>query len=123
MKNLKPILVLILVFAAGIVVGSVVTRRVAIGMVRRAVQNPELIRERAQRDLVCRLNLTAEQHKEVDAIFQDTQRQLRELRRKNQPEFFEIMSNAQARMSAQLTPEQREKFQRYRSENRRFLQP
>jgi Spy/CpxP family protein refolding chaperone len=123
MKNLKPILVLILVFAAGAVVGSVATRRVAIGMVRRAIQNPEFMRERAHKEMERRLGLNPEQEKQVDAIFADTQRQLWELRRKNQPEFFGIMSNSQYRISAQLTPEQREKFQRYRAENRRFLLP
>ncbi|EEF59821.1 hypothetical protein [Pedosphaera parvula] len=123
MKNLKPTLVLILVFVAGVVVGSVVTRQLAIGIIRRAALNPELVRERWEKDLVRRLQLNPEQQKEVHVILGDTQIRLRELRRKNQPEFQEIMSNTQAKISATLTPEQREKFQRYRAANKRFLQP
>jgi Spy/CpxP family protein refolding chaperone len=123
MKILKPLIVLLLVFVAGVAVGTIGTRLATRRTIREALVHPEKVREKVQRDLVRRLELNAEQQKKVDAVMMQTQDKLKDLRQKNQPEFFQIMSNAQAEISATLTPEQRELFQQYRQENRRFLQP
>ena len=123
MNKSKAILVVVLVFVAGIVVGAVGMRQVARRVVQRALLHPEAIQQRIGADLNRRLELDQEQRQKVNAILADTQSQLRELRRRNQPEFFQIMSNAQVEISAVLSPEQREKFKKFREQYRPFLQP
>ena len=113
----------VVVFVAGIVVGAIGMRQVARRVVQRALLHPEAIQQRIGADLNRRLQLDQEQRQKVNVILADTQSQLRELRRRNQPEFFQIMSNAQAGISAVLSPEQREKFKKFREQYRPFLQP
>jgi hypothetical protein len=121
MKNLKPILALLLMFGVGVIVGVVGTRIVVRGFIRHAIEHPELVRERIERDLVRRLKLDSEQRAKVHEALTDTQKQLRDLRLEFQPQFVAIISDSQARIAAVLTPEQREKFEKYREENRRIL--
>jgi Spy/CpxP family protein refolding chaperone len=123
MKALKPLIVLLLVFVAGVTVGTIGTRLVTRLAIQEALNHPEKVREKVQRDMVRQLKLDAEQERKVDAVMIRTQNRLKELRVRNQPAFFEIMSNSQAEISAILMPEQRELFQKYRQEHKRFLQP
>jgi Spy/CpxP family protein refolding chaperone len=123
MNRFKPLLALILVFVAGVIVGTIGTRMVVRRVVREALIHPEKVRERVEKDMFRRLKLDAEQQRRIDVIMMDTQNRLRELRRQNQPQFFAIMSNAQAQISTNLTPEQRKAFDKYREENRRFFPP
>jgi hypothetical protein len=48
---------------------------------------------------------------------------LKDLRHQFAPSFQTIMSNTQAEISAVLSPEQRERFNRFREENHPFWQP
>jgi Spy/CpxP family protein refolding chaperone len=122
MKKLKVALVLLLVFGAGAVFGVVATRVVVRNIIRRAISQPDLVRERIQRELVRRLDLNPQQREQVGDVLADTQKQLRDLRRDFAPPFAAIMSGSQTRISAILTPAQREKFDRIREENRRIFQ-
>ncbi len=122
MKRFKPWLVLMLVFAAGMVVGIVGTRIGVRLYLLRMLRNPVLVRERIERDLVKRLQLTPEQQPKVHQILVDSQGRIRDLRREFQPQFAAILKDAQDQIDAQLTPEQRLRFEKYRERNGRFLQ-
>jgi Spy/CpxP family protein refolding chaperone len=110
-----------LVFVAGVVVGVVGTRVVTRVVIRRAINHPELVRERIEHDLVRKLRLDADQQAKVHQVLLDSQKQLRELRLEFQPELASILSSASTNISSVLTPEQREKFEKLREENRHFL--
>lgn len=119
MKALKPILVIGLVFVAGIVVGVFGTRAVFRRAVEQMAANPAMAEERMvqarehmEKGLIQRLDLTPEQQAKVHEIFLESGKQLRELRGEFQPRVQEIMRNAHQQIAATLTPEQREKYQR-----------
>jgi len=52
-----------------------------------------------------------------------TQSELKELRTEFQPRFMVIMNRAQTEIAADLTPDQRLRFQRFQEENRPWWQP
>jgi hypothetical protein len=68
------------------------------------------------------LRLNADQSAKVDQILEHTQDDLRGLRTDFAPRFHTIMGNAQSQISEVLTPEQRERFQKFREENRYLWQ-
>jgi Spy/CpxP family protein refolding chaperone len=121
MNKLKPLLALLAVFAAGTVFGVVGTRVVMRYTIRNMVSHPELVRERIELEMVRKLRLSPEQRRKVHQIMIETQSQLKDLRRESQPRFIAILSNTQAQISSVLTPEQRERFERLKEENRRLL--
>jgi Spy/CpxP family protein refolding chaperone len=66
-----------------------------------------------------RLDLTQDQREKVRAIFDDTRKQLSELRRESEPRFRELRKNTDERLQAVLTPDQWEQFQRMTDRGRR----
>jgi Spy/CpxP family protein refolding chaperone len=66
-----------------------------------------------------RLQLTADQKTKVQEIFNDTREQLRAVRRETEPRMEEIRRQADGRLQTVLTPEQWERFQRFRDERGR----
>ena len=121
MKTLKPWLVIILVFVAGFAGGVVTTRAVVRHLVRQAVANPDRVRDLIEQRMTRRLRLNAEQRQRVHEILTERQGDLRGLRQEFAPRFLDIVTNAEAQISATLTPEQRERFEKLREENRRLL--
>ncbi|MDB6065375.1 MAG: hypothetical protein JWR26_1583 [Pedosphaera sp.] len=121
MNKLKPVLAVLVVFAAGLVFGVVGTRVVMRRTIQAMVNHPEAVRERVELELVRKLRLAPDQRRKVHQIMVDTQLQLRELRRDAQPRFMLIVSNSQSQIASVLTPEQRERFEKLREGNRRFL--
>ena len=120
MKKLKLCLVLGLIFVAGFVSGVVATRIVVRHFVQQMAADPDRVRLMVERRLGARLKLDATQRRKVHEILTLTQVELRGLRSRFAPEFQQIVSNAESQVSATLTPEQRERFERFREENRRF---
>ncbi len=122
-NKLKVALVIGLVFLAGFAAGMVVTRGVVRHWVAQAVLKPDRIRELIQRRMTSRLHLSPEQQRQSAAILEQTQSDLKSLRREFAPRFTLILSNTESEISAILTPEQREQFRRFKEENRHLLQP
>lgn len=120
MKKLKPWLVVLLVFAAGFAGGVVATRATVRHFVRQAVANPDHVRGFIERRMVVRLGLDADQRRKVHQILVERQGDLRELRMEFAPRFLEIVTNAETQISATLTSEQRETFEKLREENRQL---
>ena len=116
MKYLKPIVLLLLVFLAGISVGVVGTRYEIRRSIRQAVRQPELVRLRIERDLTRDLNLDPAQQAKLDEILVNTQQQVATARQERQPRFRAILAETQKRISEILTPEQRQKFEKLQAE-------
>jgi|SRR6266536_271832 len=123
MKNFKSWLLLLLVFFAGVSVGVVGTGAVVRQVVRRIASNPDLVRERIGRELERKLDLSAEQRTKVRQVLLKSHERIKSLRREFQPRFFAIVEQAEADISATLTPEQREKFQRLIKEKEPLWKP
>jgi hypothetical protein len=116
MKYLKPIIVILLGFIAGISVGVVVTRYVIKRDIRRAIVQPEMVRLRLERELTRELYLNAAQQLKLDEILLTMQQEIAAARKERQPRLRPILANAQKRLSEILTPEQQEKFEKYQAE-------
>ncbi len=122
MKKLKPWLVILLVFVAGFAAGVVVTRAVVRRTVQTALTNPDRVRELIERRLAARMKLETAQREKVHAALAESQRELRELRQEVAPRFRGILSNTEAQIAVVLTPEQRERFAKFKEENQRLWQ-
>jgi len=116
MKYLKPIILILLVFIAGICVGIVGTRYEVRRSIRQAVRQPELVRLRIERDLTRKLDLDPAQQAKLDEILVNTQQQVATARQERQPRYRAIFAETQRRVSEILTPEQREKFEKIQAE-------
>ena len=121
MKRFRPLLALLLMFMAGLFVGVVGTRVATRIIVRRALENPGLVRVQIERDLTRRLHLDADQQVKIHDTLMDAQKQLHELRQEFQPGFVQIIDQADERIAATLTPEQEAKFEKIKDENRRLF--
>ena len=116
MKYLKPIIVLVLVFIAGISVGVVATRYVIKRDIRRAITQPEMVRLRIERELTRELSLDATQQLKLDEILATMQQEIAKARKERQPRLRPIFADAQRHIHEMLTPDQQEKFDRYQAE-------
>ena len=123
MKQLKVWLVVAAVFVAGFAVGVVVTRGVVRHWVHGIAMHPERMRGLVEKRLNARLRLDPEQHRKVSQILTNTEGELKALRREFAPRFIAILTNTESEISATLTPEQRERFKKFREENRSLWQP
>ena len=120
MNKLKVTLVIGLIYVAGFASGVVATRAVGRHAIAEIAANPERLRAIIERRMAVRLRLNREQRVKVDQILSHTQQQLKDLRQQFGPQFQTIMSNTQAEISAQLTPEQQERFKKFRDEHRKL---
>jgi len=113
MKSLRVWLLIALVFLAGFAGGVLTTRIVTRGIMRSVLTNPNLVRERIERDLDRRLRLDETQEAEVHRVLVRSCDRLKELRQDFQPRVREILGEARQEISAVLRPEQRRKLERY----------
>ena len=123
MKTFKLLLLVGLVFLAGVVAGVVGTRIALRHWMRSAILRPQMVETFIERRLKWQLQLNADQQAQVHQILADARGQLRELRQEYRPQVVEVVSNADAEISALLTPAQRERFEKMKQRNRAFLRP
>ena len=116
MKYIKPIILILLVFAAGICVGIVSTRYVIRRSIQQAVRRPELVRLRIENNLTRELDLNPDQQGKLDEILVTMQQEIAMARQEHLPRFRLILADTQKRISEILTPEQREKFEKIQAE-------
>jgi hypothetical protein len=122
MSKWKPALALLLVFAAGVVLGVVGTRMVVRRVIAEMVQRPEIIPNRIELVLARRLRLDPMQRRRVNQILVESQTQMRGVRLEMQPRLLQITSNANAQISSLLNERQLRDYERLKEENRRVLQ-
>jgi Spy/CpxP family protein refolding chaperone len=122
MKNFKSILLLALMFLAGVVIGVVATRSVVRHVMREAILHPEKAQAIMERNFTRRLRLDDGQQVKLHQILSDAHGQLKDLRQQYRPQLVEIFSNANGQIIALLTPEQQRRFERLQLENHPLLQ-
>jgi hypothetical protein len=122
MKTFKSLMLVSLVFLAGVAVGVVGTRIVVRRAVGEAIAHPETIPNRIERNLALRLRLDGDQRAKLHEIMSDTHGQLKDLRREFRPRMILVLSNANGEITALLTPEQLARFEKWKAENRPFLE-
>ena len=110
--------VLVLMFAVGALTGAATMR------VTGSEAEPREREETRQRrpDLFERLDLTAEQRVQVDAIMERRRKELDAFWKEHGPQLRSVMDSARAEMRAVLTPEQREIEEQFRAERRRHYE-
>lgn len=117
MKRTTALLAVAVLFLVGVLVGVLGTHLFYLHEIRQPGGLASLGTRWLARSLDRRLDLTAEQRKQVDAILADTAREASGLRRQMTPRMLEIFERSRRRISAVLTPDQREKFERFRREH------
>ena len=110
MKNWKSILLLMLVFCAGIVAGVVGTRVVVRQAVQQAIVHPERMQVSMERNLTRKLQLDNDQQAKLHVILTDTRHQLADLRKQFQPQTATILHDTDQKISLLLTPEQQTRY-------------
>ncbi|MGA3284916.1 MAG: hypothetical protein ABSD57_10725 [Verrucomicrobiota bacterium] len=123
MKTLKLLLLVGLVFLAGVVAGVVGTRIAIRHWVRSAMQRPQMVQTLVERRLKWQLRLDANQQAQVHQILTDARGRLKGLRQEYHPQVVLIVSNADVEISALLTPAQQKQFEKMKQQNRAFLRP
>src|SRR5262249_53692823 len=98
MQQLKPWLLILLVFLAGFAGGVVVTRAAVRHYVLRVVKDPDFMRDRIEHRISARLRLDAKQRSKVHEILLNTQSELKSLRGEFQPRFHSILNQAQSQI-------------------------
>jgi hypothetical protein len=121
MKVFKSLLLLALVFFAGIVIGVVGTRVVVRHAVQQAVLHPERVQAVIERNLARRLRLDGGQQAKLHEILSEAHGQLKDLRREYQPQVIVVVSHTEQQIDAILTPGQQARFEKLKEENRPLL--
>jgi len=123
MKTFKLLLLVGLVFLAGAVAGVVGTRIAIRHWMRSALQRPQMVQMLIEHRLKRQLRLDTNQQAQVHQILTDARGQFRGLRQEYRPQVVLIVSNADAEISALLTPAQQEQFEKMKQRNHSLLQP
>lgn len=117
MKNWKSILLLVLVFFAGLAVGVVGTRVVVRRVVQQALTHPERMQSLMERNLTRRLRLDDEQQVKLHEILTDARGQLTDLRKQFQPQAAVVLTDTDQKINALLTPAQQVRYEKFKDRN------
>ncbi len=117
MSKWKIGLYLSALFLAGVVTGAILTAQIGRRMMMRVMQ-PEAMAGRWQRDLETRLNLTAAQSQKIAPIITDGMKNFGAVMR---DQTGLALSNCNARIEMELTPEQKIKFAEIEQEQQNFI--
>ena len=126
MKIWKVILATIVIFAAGAFVGGIIVKnRTPQSLPAKPPVPPILSQQRFQEKLKKELQLTAEQTNRIDRIFAESNERIKILWDLIGPEMQKERQEVYGSIRAELTPEQRERFEQllkhppYRGDGRR----
>lgn len=121
MKRWKSILLITLVFFAGIVLGVVGTRAATRHFTRLAITHPERVQFAIERSLTRRLRLDADQQTKLHTILTDTRSQMKTLREEFRPRVQAIYSETDTNIEAILTPDQQAKYEKIKEADHPLL--
>lgn len=122
MKTFKSLLLLALVFVAGIAVGVIGTRLAVRHMVQMAITQPDEIQSLLERNLARKLRLEPGQQLKLREILTQTHAQMSDLRHEYRPQMLLILTGADNRINDMLTPQQRARYEKMKAENRALFQ-
>ena len=114
MKRSTAIAAIVALFLVGVLVGVLGTHLFYLRHLREPGWLVKAGTRLAAAELKRNLDLTPQQEQQVGAILADAQRDVISLRREMTPRVLAILDRARVRISAVLSPEQREKFERLR---------
>jgi len=117
MNKWKIGLYLSALFLAGVVTGAILTAQIGRRMMMRVMQ-PEAMAGRWQHDLESRLNLSAAQSQKIAPIITDGMKSFGLMMR---DQTGLALSNCNARIEQELTPEQKIKFAEIEKEQQAFI--
>jgi len=121
MKIFKSLLLVVLIFMAGVVAGVVATRIVVRHVVGEVLSHPETVQPRIERNLVSHLQLDRDQRTKLHAILSNAHEQMQSLRQEYRPKMILVLSNADAQVAALLTLEQQARYERWKEKNRPLI--
>jgi Spy/CpxP family protein refolding chaperone len=122
MKRRTALLAVLALFLSGVLVGVVATHGFYLYKVRQPGGLGELGSRVVAWELRQRLDLTAEQEREIDAILAETRREGLAIRQRTIADVMALLERNHARLAAVLTPAQREEFERFRLRHRRLVE-
>jgi len=117
MSKWKIIVYLSALFLAGVVTGGILAAQIGRHMMMRVMQ-PEAMAGHWQHDLENRLNLTAAQSEKIAPIIRDSMNSFGPAMR---DQMGLALSNCNARIEQELTPEQKIKFAEIEKEQQQFV--
>jgi len=112
MKRLRPWIVIVLVFVAGVIVGVGGTRFAVKKIIDQAMQRPEIVAAKIEKDLTRELKLTEEQKPKLHDIITRGHEELQQLRGEFQPRLRQVLKRSEREIRAMLTDDQRDRFDR-----------
>ena len=121
MKNWKSILLLVLVFFAGVVAGVVGTRAFIRHAVQQAIAHPEKVQSLLEQHLTRKLQLDDGQQAKLHGILTESRTQMRGLRQNFQPQAAAVFRQADEKISALLTPEQQVRYEKLKVAERPLM--
>jgi hypothetical protein len=110
-RTLKASLLITGIFACGVIVGGFGARRVAPPPAHRPPPAPDNFHPHVMRRLTSELGLDAGQSARIDPVIQRAGEELRVLRQESMRQSGAVLEKMNGAVSAELTPEQREKFE------------
>jgi hypothetical protein len=116
-------LLALVIFMAGVVVGSGLTFKVITTGFKRFFQDPETLAQHITRRMEKTLDLTDDQVVRVRQIILERQKAFHTLRKEVQPRLEAEMENTRRELNAVLTPEQARKWERRYGRLLRFWLP
>jgi hypothetical protein len=114
LSKLKITAYIVGIFVAGLVTGFVIACLLA----RHFMPNQEKMTRRWTEELQTKLNLTADQLAKVEPIIRETMGQFKTMLVNDS---LSTLSNCNARIAVELTPEQKTKFEQIENEQREFI--
>ena len=122
MKTIKPLILLALVFLAGLAIGIVGTRSLVRHEVRQAMLHPEKTQQLMEERVDRRLHLDNDQEARLHDILAVAHLQIREARLQIRPQIELIASNTDQQISALLNPDQLTRYEKLKADNHPLLQ-
>jgi Spy/CpxP family protein refolding chaperone len=113
-KRSTAIVAVVAIFLAGVVVGALGYGSFLMGQLRRPGGVAAWATRLLASDLKRHLDLTPQQETEVERILAESRAESAALHREMRPRVRAILDRTHARISAVLTPRQREEFERFR---------
>ncbi|HEV3271482.1 MAG TPA: hypothetical protein VGZ93_04810 [Candidatus Methylacidiphilales bacterium] len=118
-SNLKPWLVLGIIFIVGVVTGSALT--IGLGPYFMPSPGAQQIKQHWMAHLVQRLHLTADQQAKIQPILADATTSIQSLHRDELESDAQIFKAADDQISAFLTPDQKVELQKMESEREKIF--
>ena len=121
---LRPVLLGLVIWFCGLIMGGGLTLHVLWGELNRVARNPARLTERITYRITHRLDLNEAQQNQVRRILGKYQKEFTDLRREVRPRINSLLESARQDITDILTPEQVPEWEEYYREVRgRFLPP